>query len=127
MNKKAKFLIISTIGIIIYLIITLIIPDAKYLGKGYFFLEETKIIYKPKTSYGIDPYVIDYKFNSDYIIIMQKVPKYQNIIYDQVEYPNNSDSVFFYVIEKQTDMKFGPFDSIMFNDYIKKYQVSLSF
>ena len=128
MNKKAKYLkiILLVIGTI-YLLLTFIMPDVKFLGKGYVYHGDARIIYKPKTSYSIEPSVIDYKFNRNYIIIMQKLPKYQNVIYKQVDYPDSSDSVYFYVIEKQTDLIFGPFDSIMFNDCIEKHQVGLTF
>lgn len=128
MNQKTIYLKKILIGIcLIYLVLTFIMPDAKYLGNGYVFLVETGIIYKPKTAYGIDPYVIDYKFNRHHIIAMQKVPKYQNDIYNRVEYPNQSDSVFFYVIEKRTDTILGPFDSTMFMDCIKTLQIDLAF
>ena len=125
-NGLIKFLLV--VGFIIYLFLTLIMPDAKYLGKGYVYLEETKIIYnKRKPGCGIMPYVLDYKFNSKHIIVMQKRPQIPNVIYNQLEYPNRLDSVFFYVIEKSTNAMYGPCDSMMFNDCIRKLQVDLTF
>lgn len=127
-NKKMKRLLILFWGFcLVWLFLTLITPDVKHLGCGYVFLGETKIIYNRKTNCEVGPYVKDYKYDKNYIIVMQKKPQHQNVIYKPVEYPSSSDSIYFYVIEKRTDTVFGPLDSITFNDCISKLQVDLAF
>lgn len=127
-NKKINQLLKFFLGLcLVWLFLTLIIPDVKHLGGGYVFLGEAKIIYNRKTNCELGPYVEDYKYDKNYIIVMQKMPQYQNVIYNSVEYPGSSDDIFFYVIEKQTDTVLGPLDSIMFNDCISKLQIDLVF
>lgn len=127
-NKKISYLLKFFLGLcLVWLLLTFIIPDVKQLGGGYVFLGETKIIYNRKTNYEVGPCVEDYKYNRNYIIVKQKVPQYKNVIYNSVEYPESLDSVFFYVIEKHSNIVLGPLDSIMFNDCISKLQVGLVF
>ncbi len=127
-NKKMNPLLKLFLGLsLVYFFLTFIMPDVRHLGGGYIFLGETKIIYNRKTNCEVGPYVEDYKYDRNYIIVMQKRPQYQNVIYNSVEYPGCSDSIFFYVIEKQTDTVLGPLDSTMFNDCISKLQIDLAF
>ncbi len=127
MRKTIRSFAIVGIIFIIYVIATFIMPSTENLGEGYFFDSEAKIIYSTNTNISINPCIVDYKYNQQYIIVKQQLPKYNNVIYNEVIYPNNIDSVFYYVINKQKHLMQGPLDATSFENYIRNMKIELFF
>lgn len=127
MRKTIRSFAIVGIIFIIYVIATLIMPSTENLGEGYVFDSEAQIIYSTNTNISINPYIVDYKYNQQYIIVKQQLPKYNNVIYNEVIYPNNIDSVFYYVINKQKHLMQGPLDATSFENYIRNMKIELFF
>lgn len=127
MRKTIRSFAIVGIIFIIYVIATFIMPSTENLGEGYVFDSEAQIIYSTNTNISINPYIVDYKYNQQYIIVKQQLPKYNNVIYNEVIYPNNIDSVFYYVINKQKHLMQGPLDATSFENYIRNMKIELFF
>lgn len=90
-------------GIVVNCIVSLLIPARINLGDEYYFDQECKVILSKTTLIFVEPYVVDYNLNTDYTIVKQKLPDIKHDIFDYSIYPNDIDSVFYYIIDKESD------------------------
>ena len=113
MNKSHLYwsaLLFISIGIIF----SLLSNDEVKLGNNYVYDSECRHI---TGKIDIPPVVDSYKFNKRYIVAKQSPTPYDNVIYDKMNYNYylGRDTVYYWIIDKQTGKVWGPTD---YNKYI---------
>ena len=58
--------------------------------------------------FQIPPTILEYRYNSDFIIVKQHPTKYKDIMYIDYNYPLGRDTVYYWIIEKKTNTFTGP-------------------
>ena len=116
---KIKSIITIFLLVIIFLIawatITFLFSDdSKDLGGGYTYYSEQKMICG---KYQIPPTILEYRYNSEIIIVKQRPTKYKDIMYIDYNYPLGRDTIYYWIIEKKTNTFIGP---INYDDFLKR-------
>lgn len=83
--------------------------DSKKIGNGFVYNAEQKHIIG---KVDIPPTIISYDYNNDFIVAKQKPKKYNEAIYDEMEYvyPLGRDTVYYWLIIKEKQKIVGPLD-----------------
>lgn len=100
------------------------------LGNDYVLDWDQNIILSTKAPVHIDRNVLDYNYDSKYIIAKQRLKKGDEGLIDYTIYPkseNFMDSTYFYLIDKEEDVLYGPLDSITFNNLLKEKNIIMPF
>lgn len=116
-----KFGLTIAISCLLYLLITTLFytPNEIKLSGGYKYYSNRKdIIHKNN---NIPPTVLDYKYNQDFIIALQKPEAYDKIIYGNLgKYEYGRDTIYYWLIICQKDSVIGP---MSFNQYIQTREI----
>jgi hypothetical protein len=96
--------------------------DSKNLGGGFVYSAEHKHILG---KIDIPPTIISYDYDKNFIVAKQKQKKYNEAIYDKMEYvyPLGRDTVYYWLIIKQEQKVFGPLDYGSFQELTQKYNI----
>jgi hypothetical protein len=83
--------------------------DSEKIGNGFVYNAEQKHIIG---KVDIPPTIISYDYNNDFIVAKQKPKKYNEAIYDEMEYvyPLGRDTVYYWLIIKEKQKIVGPLD-----------------
>ena len=111
--------LLALIFLIAWITITLIFSsDIEDLGGGYTYYPEQKMI---NGKFQIPPTVLEYRYNSETIIIKQHPTKYKDIMYNDYQYPLGRDTIYYWIIEKKSNTLTGPMIYDKFQKEIRKY------
>jgi len=96
--------------------------DNKDLGRGFVYNAEYKHILG---RVDIPPTIISYNFNMHFIVAKQKPKRFDDAIYDKMEYvySQGRDTCYYWLIIKQEQRVFGPLDFNRFQDLKEYYKV----
>ena len=117
--NKIKIIItiflLAIIFIIAWTTITFVFSDnSEDLGGGYTYYSEQKMICG---KFQIPPTILDYRYNSEMIIVKQRPTKYKDIMYNDYNYPLGRDTIYYWIIEIKTNTFKGP---INYNEFLKE-------
>ena len=124
MNKYYYWIFIFIIGICIYY--SLQTNDEVKLGNNYAYDSNCHHI---TGEIDIPPVVISYKFDNRFIVAKQSPTPCDNVIYDKMEYNYylGRDTIYYWIIDKQTGKFYGPIDYNQYDSLLKKYTVLKDF
>lgn len=101
------------------------------LGDGYEYNSECHHIISDH--FDIPPYIIEYKFDGNYIIVKQKPTHYFNGIYDypkefrKEKYSKGLNATYYWIIDKKDNIVYGPLSSLEFKTKCKDVNMALYF
>ena len=123
MDKKKSIITIFLLAIIILIawatITFLFSDDSEDLGGGFTYYSEQKMICG---KYQIPPTILEYRYNSEIIIVKQHPTKYKDIMYTDYNYPLGRDTIYYWIIEKKSNTIIGPINYNEFSKEISKYK-----
>jgi hypothetical protein len=94
-----SILLLAIVFLIAWTTITIIFSnDNEDLGGGYTYYSEQKMI---SGRFQIPPIILEYKYNSEIIIVKQQPTKYKDIMYVDYDYPLGRDTIYYWIIEKK--------------------------
>jgi hypothetical protein len=98
--------------------------DSIKLGGGFTYNAENKHILGQNID--IPPTIISYDYDRHFIVAKQKPKKFNEAIYDKMEYiyPLGRDTVYYWLIIKKKKTVFGALDYDSFQKLKKEYNVS---
>lgn len=88
------------------------------LGGGYTYYSEQKFI---SGDYEIPPVVLEYKYNDNVIVVKQRPMKHGNIMYAENNYYLGRDTIYYWIIEKNSQKIIGPTDQKSFLKKVSDY------
>lgn len=112
--------------LLLFLILTLFFDNNEiYLGNGYAYNYGNKMIY---SNTNLPQYVIDFDYNSNFIIVKQKPKLYDDAWTDSIgyNYSLGRENIYYWIIDKNTHKVLGP---LTLQEYIakqKKYKIPKS-
>lgn len=112
--------------ILLFLLITLFLDDDQInLGNGYTYNYGNHMVFG---NTNIPGDVLDFDYNSDFIIVKQKPKLYDDAWMDTIEYNYSlgREVLYYWIINKNTHKVLGP---LTYNEYItnqKKYKIPKS-
>ena len=122
MDKKKRIIPIFLLAIsflIVWITITFIFSDDNEdLGGGYTYYSEQKMI---DGKFQIPPSILDYRYDSEIIIVKQHPTKHKDIMYTDYNYPLGRDTIYYWIIDKKTNAFTGPMNHDDFLKEISKY------
>ena len=71
--------------------------------------------------FQIPPTILEYRYNSEIIVAKQHPTKYKDIMYIDYNYPLGRDTIYYWIIEKETNTFMGPINYDEFLKGISKY------
>ena len=71
--------------------------------------------------FQIPPIILEYKYNSEIIIVKKNPTKYKDIMYDDYDYTLGRDTIYYWIIEKKTNTLVGPVNYDIFLKLVGKY------
>lgn len=92
--------------------------DSEDLGGGYTYYSEQKMI---SGKFQIPPTILEYRYNSEIIIVKQQPTKYKDIMYNDYNYPLGRDTIYYWIIDKKNNSLTGPINYDEFQKLISKY------
>lgn len=92
--------------------------DSENLGGGYTYYPEQKDIIGKQ---DILPYILEYKYNSDIIVVKQHPAELKDVMYTDYDYPLGRDTIYYWIIDKDKQMLHGPLDYNTYVKEVKKY------
>ena len=111
--------LLALIFLIAWITITLIFSsDIEDLGGGYTYFYEQRMI---SGKCQIPPKILEYRYNSEIIIVKQHPTKYKDIMYSDYHYPLGRDTIYYWIIEKKSNTLTGPMIYDKFQKEIRKY------
>ena len=114
-----SMLLLAIVFLIAWTTITLIFCDgSEDLGGGFTYYPEQKMI---SGKFQIPPIILEYKYNSEIIIVKQHPTKYKDIMYDDYDYTLGRDTIYYWIIEKKTNTLVGPVNYDIFLKLVGKY------
>ena len=82
------------------------------LGRGFIFYESPSFIsyYRKQDSlrFDIPPQVVSYKNTLNYLLVMQRPEKYDNVMFSQYVYPYGRERLYYWFIDKRSKEVVGP-------------------
>lgn len=120
MDKIKSFFTIFLLAIFILVAWTTITfaisDDSEDLGGGYTYYSEQKMI---SGKFQIPPTILEYRYNSEIIIVKQHPTKYKDIMYIDYNYPLGRDTIYYWIIEKKSNTITGP---INYDEFLKEIE-----
>lgn len=114
-----SILLLTIVFLIAWTTITIIFSDdSEDLGGGYTYYSEQKMI---SGRFQIPPTILEYRYNSEIIIVKQHPTKYKDIMYVDYDYPLGRDTIYYWIIEKKTNSFAGPINYDEFLKEVGKY------
>ncbi|MBR0166922.1 MAG: hypothetical protein IJQ13_08610 [Prevotella sp.] len=114
-----SILLLAIVFLIAWTTITIIFSDDNEdLGGGYTYYSEQKMI---SGRFQIPPIILEYRYNSEIIIVKQQPTKYKDIMYVDYDYPLGRDTIYYWIIEKKTNSFVGPINYDKFLKEVGKY------
>lgn len=99
----------------------------KELGGDYFLSIEGEsanaIFNRGQDVKGIPPSVLRYGYNGEFIIAEQRPNRYKDIMYEEIDYRNGRQALYYWIILKKSRTVLGPFDKGQFLQSREKYKV----
>ncbi|SEL95854.1 DUF3997 domain-containing protein [Parapedobacter koreensis] len=99
----------------------------KELGSGYFLSIEGEsanaIFNRGPDVDGIPPSVLRYGYNSKFIIAEQRPSRFNDVMYDAIDYSDGREAMYYWVILKESKTVFGPLNKDEFQQLREKYKV----
>jgi len=114
-NKRPLFVNII-LALLAIMVLWSIVNDRNriYLGAGFSYYRDIKSVLfwnvGDTTNRDIPPTVLAYKKNQQYIVIKQKPKEYENVMYPQYNYSAGRDTVYYWIINKNTKQVSGPLE-----------------
>ena len=125
MKKMKIFKIIMKRVLCLYIFLCLLHmcdTNSTNLGSGFTYYEEHKDI---SGKIDIPPTIISYDYDDDFIVAKQKPKEFNDAIYDKRDYvyPLGRDTVYYWLIIKESQQVIGALDYDSFQELKKKYNV----
>ena len=125
MDKKKSIIPIFLLAIFVLIVWTTITfifsNDNEDLGGGYTYFSEQKMI---SGKFQIPPTILEYRYNSEIIIVKQRPTKYKDTMYTDYNYPLGRDTIYYWIIDKKTNTFTGP---IKYDEFLKEYSKCFKF
>lgn len=124
--KKQDLYWIFIIFVGIFFYFSLFPNDEIKLGDNYIYDAEHQHIIG---TIDIPPVVNNYKYNKRFIVAKQSPTEYTHAIYDKMEYNYylGRDTVYYWIIDKQTGKVWGPIDYNKYFSLLRVYNVPNDF
>jgi hypothetical protein len=123
-NQNIYWIIIVIVGI--WLVLSLFSHDEVKLGNNYIYDTEHQHILG---TIDIPPVVKKYKYNRRFIVAKQSPKNFDDVIYDKMKYNYylGRDTIYYWIIDKQTGKVFGPIDYNKFISLLSAYNAPKDF
>lgn len=72
---------------------------------------------------GIAPSIIRYGYNNKFIIAEQKPNRFNDVMYDSVDYKDGRETMYYWIILKKSKTVLGPLNKNNFRSLGEKYNV----
>ena len=116
------FFIFLFLCLFIFLLLLSGYTDCTDLGSGFSYYDDNKHILG---KIDIPPTIISYDYDDDFIVAKQKPQEFNYAIYNKRDYiyPLGRDTVYYWLIIKESQQVIGALDYDSFQELKKKYKV----
>lgn len=101
-------------------------PTIDIISDNYYFSYEQKAIIGKSELADIPPYVTEYYYDKDFVLVKQKPHYYKDDMYDSItshNYINGLGEYYFWIIQLKNNAVFGPMMFCEFNNVCKQINI----